>query len=87
MLVFLIVVGSALALSAWVRGLGAPTWLVVGVPSLPTFGVFLYYVVRNDIDLGPHGGIVAAWKVWGVLWAAVVLLGYGAAVIVRGRRP
>ena len=85
MLILTLIICLALILSAVVRCCGASRWLAVGLPTFPPLVAFIYYAIRHDIDLGPHGGIVPAWIVAGVVLIIVIAVSLITALGVRGR--
>ena len=46
---------------------------------------FIYYAIRHDIELGPHGGIVPAWIVAGIVLLLVLAISFITVRVVRGR--
>ena len=57
--------------------------IAVGLPTPPALAAFIYYAVRHDIEIGPHGGIVPAWIVADI----VLLLVAGVSFIVSVAVP
>ena len=85
MLVLTLIICLALVLSAVARWCGASRWIAIGLPPLPALAAFIYYAIRHDIELGPHGGIVPAWIVAGIVLLIVVAISVIAARAVRSR--
>ena len=85
MLVLTLIICLALVLSAVARWCGASRWLAIGLPTLPALAAFIYYAIRHDIELGPHGGIVPAWIVAGTVLLIVAVISFITARVVRGR--
>jgi hypothetical protein len=59
----------AVVLSVFVRRLGRPKMFAVAVALTPALTAFIFFLVRHDIDIGPHGGIFPAWIAAGVVLA------------------
>jgi hypothetical protein len=85
MLILTLISCLSLILSAVARWCGASRWLAVGLPTFPSLAAFIYYAVRHDIDLGPHGGIVPAWIVAGIVLLIVIAISFITAVAMSGR--
>ena len=85
MLILTLIIFLSLVLSVVARRCGASRWFAVGLPTLPALGAFIYFAIRHDIDIGPHGGIVPAWIVAGIVLLIVAVVSFIAAVAVRGR--
>ena len=85
MAVLTLIICLSFALSAVARRCGASRWLAVGLPTLPALGAFVYFAIRHDIDIGPHGGVVPGWLVAGIVLLIVAGVGFIAAGAVNGR--
>jgi hypothetical protein len=59
----------AVVLSAVFRRLGRPKMFALGAALTPGVGAFVFFLVRRDIEIGPHGGIFPAWIAAGVILA------------------
>lgn len=86
MIVLTTIVCLSLIISAVARWFGASRWVAVLLPTFPPFFVFIYYAIRHDIDFGPHGGIVPAWIVAGIVMVIVAVVSFLAAIGFGGRR-
>jgi hypothetical protein len=58
-----------------------------GLSTLPALGIFIYYAIRFNIEIGPHGGIVPAWAVAGIMLLIVSAINLIAIHAVRGSQP
>ena len=61
----------ALTLVAWWKG--ARPVISVVLPSTPVAVALVFFLIRRDIDIGPHGGIIPAWIPAAVLLVVVIL--------------
>lgn len=52
---------------------GATRSACVTLPSAPAALTLVYFLVRRDIEIGPHGGIVPAWIPAAALYAVVLI--------------
>jgi hypothetical protein len=59
----------AVVVSAVVRRLGRPKLFAFIVALTPAIGAFIFFLIRRDIEIGPHGGIFPAWIAAGVALA------------------
>ena len=50
----------ALVLSVIVRRLGCSKLFAVVIALIPALVTFIFFLVRRDIEIGPHGGIISA---------------------------
>ena len=85
MFILTLIAALSVVLSAVARRSGASRWLAVGLPVLPALVAFIFFAIRTDIAIGPHGGIVPAWVVAGILLLVIVFIGFFTARFVRGR--
>ena len=63
----------------------ASRWIAAGLPTLPALAAFIYYAIRHDIESGPHGGIIPAWIVAGIVLLIVTAITFITARVVRDR--
>ena len=85
MLVLTLIICLSVALSAVARRCGASRWLAFALPTLPALAAFTYYAIRHDIEIGPHGGIIPAWIVAGIVLLIVAGISFITARAVRRR--
>jgi hypothetical protein len=86
MFILALIVCVTFALSMVARWCGASRWLAAGLPILPALAGFIYFAIRHDIELGPHGGIIRAWMVAGIVLLIVLVVSFLGARIVRGKK-
>ncbi len=69
MIILTLALVLAVVLSTVVRRLGRPKMFAVAVALTPALAAFIFFLVRRDIEIGPHGGIFPAWIAAGVILA------------------
>jgi hypothetical protein len=62
-------------LSRIVRRLGRSKMFALSVALTPAAGAFMFFLIRRDIEIGPHGGIFPAWIAAGVVLALSAIVG------------
>lgn len=87
MLLLALIVGVSLLFSAVTRWAGAPPLLAFALPVLPALAAFVYFAIHHDLEIGPHGGILPAWMVSGVVLLMVSAASFMAVRGVRRRGP
>jgi|GEM_PF-6897238 len=70
----------AVIVSGVTRRCGHSRPVAFAVAVTPSLVAFIYFAIRHDIEIGPHGGIFPAWIVAGVV---LVLSAIVSAIMVR----
>ena len=69
MIILTLALVLTVVLSVVVRRLGRPKMFAVAIALTPALAAFIFFLVRQDIEIGPHGGIFPAWIAAGVILA------------------
>jgi hypothetical protein len=67
MIVLTLIIFAAVVLPLIIRLFGFSRWLTFGLSIFPSFCVFGFFLIRRDIELGPHGGF-PAWMISGIVF-------------------